>query len=71
MLTGVIGAVIAVLFLEGMPRLEPYVLAFATSSFLYVAMSDLIPDLHRGTFDDNPLRQVMLVAAGVGTVLVL
>ena len=70
-LTGVIGAVIAVLFLEGMPRLEPYVLAFATSSFLYVAMSDLIPDLHRGTFDDNPLRQVMLVAAGVGTVLVL
>ena len=70
-LTGVLGAVIAVLFLDAMPRLEPYVLAFATASFLYVAMSDLIPDLHRGTFDDNPLRQVMLVAAGVGTVLVL
>jgi zinc and cadmium transporter len=70
-LTGVIGALIAVLFLDAVPRLEPYVLAFATASFLYVAMSDLIPDLHRGTFDENPVRQVMLVAAGVGTVLVL
>jgi hypothetical protein len=34
-------------------------------------MSDLIPDLHRGTFDDNPVRQVMLVGAGVATVLLL
>jgi zinc and cadmium transporter len=70
-LSGVAGAILAVLFLGAVPRLEPYVLSFATASFLYVAMSDLIPDLHRGTFDDNPVRQVLLVAAGVGTVLAL
>jgi zinc and cadmium transporter len=70
-LTGAAGAIVAVLFLDAVPRLEPYVLAFATASFLYVAMSDLIPDLHRGTLDDNALRQVLLVAAGVATVLVL
>mgnify|MGYP003694647573 CR=1 FL=1 len=46
-------------------------LSFATASFLYIAMSDLIPDLHRGTFDDNPVRQVLLVGAGIGTVVLL
>jgi zinc and cadmium transporter len=68
---GVAGAGLALLFLQGLPMLEPYFLSFATSSFLYVAMSDLIPDLHRGTFDDNPVRQVLLVSAGIGTVLLL
>jgi zinc and cadmium transporter len=68
---GVAGAALALVFLDAMPRLEPYFLSFATASFLYVAMSDLIPDLHRGTFDDNPVRQVLLVSAGIGTVLLL
>ena len=68
---GVFGAAAAYLFLDSVPRLTPYVLAFATASFLYVAMADLIPDLHRGTFDDNAARQVILVTAGIGTVLLL
>lgn len=66
---GVVGAGAAYMFLDSMPRVTPYFLAFATASFLYVAMSDLIPDLHRGTFDDNAARQVLLVGAGIGTVL--
>ena len=68
---GVLGAAVAYLFLDSMPRIAPYFLSFATASFLYVAMADLIPDLHRGTFDDNAARQVLLVTAGIGTVLLL
>ncbi len=68
---GVLGAAFALIFLSAVPHLEPYFLSFATASFLYVAMSDLIPDLHRGTFDDNALRQVLLVGAGIGTILLL
>jgi zinc and cadmium transporter len=68
---GVVGAILATVFVGSLPRIAPYFLSFATASFLYVAMSDLIPDLHRGTFDDNPIRQVLLVAAGIGTVLLL
>lgn len=68
---GVVGAIISVSFLALLPRIEPYFLAFATASFLYVAMADLIPDLHRGTFDDNAVRQVVLVTAGIGTVMLL
>ncbi len=69
--SGVLGAIGAYLFLDAVPHLAPYVLSFATASFLYVAMSDLIPDLHRGTFDDNAVRQVVLVGAGVATVVLL
>jgi zinc and cadmium transporter len=68
---GLVGAALAYLFLDAVPRIAPYFLAFATASFLYVAMSDLIPDLHRGTFDDSAIRQVVLVSAGIGTVLLL
>jgi zinc and cadmium transporter len=68
---GVLGAAVAYAFLDSMPHVAPYFLSFATASFLYVAMADLIPDLHRGTFDDNAARQVLLVTAGIGTVLLL
>jgi zinc and cadmium transporter len=46
------------------------VLAFSSASMLYIAMSDLIPDLHRGTVDRNSLRQVLLIGAGIATVVV-
>jgi zinc and cadmium transporter len=68
---GLLGAAAAYVFLDSVPRVAPYFLSFATASFLYVAMSDLIPDLHRGTFDDSAVRQVLLVGAGIGTVLLL
>jgi len=53
------------------PRALPFVLAFAAGSFLYVAMSDLIPGLHRDPIDVGAVRQVVLIAAGVGTVVLL
>jgi hypothetical protein len=34
-------------------------------------MADLIPGLHRGRTDAGSLRQLLLIAAGVATVLVL
>ena len=68
---GAAGALLAVLFLDLVPRLLPYCLALAAASFLYVAMADLIPGLHRGRTDGSSLRQVLLVAAGIATVLIL
>ena len=68
---GVVGAAASLVFVASLPRLAPFLLAFASASFLYVAMSDLIPDLHRGTYDTNPARQVLLVAAGIATVMLL
>ena len=65
----VIGAVLMVLAIDRLPVALPYVLPFAAGNLLYVAMSDLIPDLHRGVIDANAVRQVVLVAAGILTVV--
>jgi zinc and cadmium transporter len=67
---GVAGAILAYVAVEQIPRIQPYLLTFAAASFLYVAMSDLIPDLHRGRIDAKAFRQVLLIVAGVATVIV-
>jgi zinc and cadmium transporter len=54
-----------------MPRALPYLIAFAAGGFLYVAMADLIPDLHRNPRDPNAVRQTVLIAGGIGTMLLL
>jgi zinc and cadmium transporter len=70
-LASAVGAMAAVLTLDLMPRVTPYFLVFAASSFLYVAMADLIPGLHRGRTDAGSLRQILLIAAGIATMLVM
>ena len=67
---GIGGALVGFSTVSVIPGIRPYVLAFSSASMLYIAMSDLIPDLHRGTVDRNSLRQVLLIAAGIGTVVV-
>ena len=63
------GAIAAFVALESVPLLLPYFLVLAAASFLYVAMADLIPGLHRGRTDAGSLRQILLIAAGVATML--
>jgi len=65
-----VGAVAALIAFNQLPLVLPYFLALAAASFLYVAMADLIPGLHRGRTDASSLRQIVLIAAGVGTTLV-
>jgi len=68
---GIAGALVGYSMVSVLPHIRPFVLAFSSASMLYIAMSDLIPDLHRGSVDRNSLRQVLLIAAGIGTVVVL
>jgi zinc and cadmium transporter len=51
------------------PGIRPFILALSSASLLYIAMSDLIPDLHRGEVDRSAIRQVVLIAAGIGTIV--
>jgi len=64
------GAIVALLALKLVPVMLPYCLALAASSFLYVAMADLIPGLHRGRTDAHSMRQILLIGAGVATAFV-
>ena len=66
--SGIAGALVAYATVGLIPEVRPYILALSSASLLYIAMSDLIPDLHRGPMDRG-VRQVILIAAGVVTVV--
>ena len=68
---GLVGAAAMLIFGSRAPAVLPFVLAFAAGSFLYVAMADLIPNLHRGSIDRNAVRQTVLIALGVGTIVLM
>jgi zinc and cadmium transporter len=68
---GLIGAVLMLLASRTLPDVLPYVLSFAAGSFLYVAMSDLIPDLHRGGLQGGTTKQLVLIGAGILTIVLL
>ena len=68
---GILGAAAMVLASRAIPSALPYVLAFAAGNFLYVAMADLIPDLHRDPRANDSVRQLLLIGAGIGTIALL
>jgi zinc and cadmium transporter len=70
-ISGVAGALLAVLVVESAPRAKPYLLCIAAASFLYVAMADLIPDLHSGRIEGSAFRQLALVALGIATAMMV
>jgi len=70
-LSSALGAIVAYVAFDFVPMMRPYCLALAAASFLYVAMADLIPGLHRGRTDAASLRQILLIGAGIGTMLIL
>lgn len=64
-LTTVLGGVLAYYSLEDLHDSLPYFLALAASSFIYIAVADLIPSLHKKTDMKTSLEQIALIAAGV------
>jgi zinc and cadmium transporter len=64
-LTTVLGGVLAYFSLEDLHDSLPYFLALAASSFIYIAVADLIPSLHTKTDIKTSLQQIALIAAGV------
>lgn len=70
-LTTVIGGVIAYFFLSLAQAAVPYVLAIAASSFIYIAVADLIPGLHRRPEVSATLHQAGLIACGVGVIVIV
>jgi zinc and cadmium transporter len=70
-LGGIFGAIAMLYAMQTLPNALPYVLSFAAGNFLYVAMADLIPDLHHGGLQGGPLRQLLLIGAGIGSISLL
>jgi zinc and cadmium transporter len=67
-LTTVVGGVLAYFSLSLTQEALPYMLAVAASSFIYIAVADLIPGLHKRLEPRATFEQVVLIAAGVLTI---
>jgi len=67
-LTTVVGGVVAYFSLSLANQLLPYVLAIAASSFIYIAVADLIPGLHKRPEIRDSVQQVVLILLGVGVI---
>jgi len=64
-LTTVFGGLLAYFTLQKIQVALPYVLAVAASSFIYIAVADLIPTLHQRVDGKAAVQQMLLIAAGI------
>lgn len=67
-LTTVVGALLAYFSLGGMEHVVPFILAIAAASFIYIAVADLIPGLHRRLHIEATAQQLALIGAGVAVI---
>ena len=64
-LMAVVGGVLGYFFLDAAEALIPYVIVFASSSFIYIAVSDLMPQMHKRPKLKESLEQIALILLGV------
>jgi zinc and cadmium transporter len=64
----ILGGVAGYFALDGMQAAVPYVLVVAAASFIYIAVVDLVPELHRHRRFGDAAAQLLLLLAGIGTV---
>jgi len=64
-LSTLVGGILAYYSLTDIHQSLPYFLALAASSFIYIAVADLIPTLHKKTDLAASLQQIALISAGV------
>jgi zinc and cadmium transporter len=62
------GAALAYVALTEVQAATPYIMALSAASFIYIAIADLVPNLHRHTGLGSSLRQLALMLAGIGTI---
>lgn len=69
-LTTVVGGVLAWYSLSDVQHVVPYVLVLAASSFIYIAVADLIPGLHQRTHMRETLKQLSFIIIGIVVIYV-
>ncbi len=63
--TTIPAAIISFFVFESISFIVPYLLAISAASFIYIALSDLTPDLHQHTDLKYSLRQLLTILAGI------
>ena len=65
-MASVLGGVLGYLALEKLQVYIPYVLMISAASFLYIALTDLVPVMHKTHQHESALIQAGFMMTGVG-----
>jgi zinc and cadmium transporter len=68
-ITTIPGAIISYFILEKISSIIPYIMAISAASFIYIALSDLTPELHHKLGIRTSIRQIILITVGIGTII--
>lgn len=64
-LTAVVGAVVSLLISSYVENITIFLIPFAAGTFIYIAGSDLIPELHKEVKVEKSLLQFIAIVLGV------
>jgi len=69
--TTIPSSIIGYFVLGMLSAIVPYVLAISAASFLYIALSDLTPELHQRLGLKHGLRQLIMIILGITTMILI
>ena len=67
-LSSLAGAILAFFFMSTLTNITPYIMSISAASFIYVAVSDLIPHLQEHTNPKQSILQIFLIIAGISII---
>jgi zinc and cadmium transporter len=70
-LTTIPGALLGFFALDAARHIVPYVIALSAASFIYIAVADVVPSLHRQRELRQGVVQIAALLAGIGTLLLV
>jgi zinc and cadmium transporter len=70
-LSAVLGAVVVLIMNSGVNELVGFLVPFAAGGFIYIASSDLIPELHKNTDPKKSCGQLAMFILGIGLMAAL
>lgn len=70
-LTSFLGAIITIIFGTMIAGITPLLMAFAAGSFLYIAGTDLFPELHKEFSVKKAIMQLFFILLGIGVMSLL
>ena len=70
-LTAVLGGIIGFFIVDAVEAINPFILAFAAGGFIYIAASDLLPELKKEHSGKKTIILFLIVLGGIALLWVL
>ncbi|MFH0771052.1 MAG: ZIP family metal transporter [Candidatus Omnitrophota bacterium] len=68
-LTAFLGAILAYFFMSRIKGIAPFAISVSAGGFIYIACTDLIPELNKERLAFRSLLQFILISLGIGVIL--